>query len=121
MASNAIAGTASFTIDGNTYLLAGKASYRVSSTENETLRGQDGVHGVKVMPQAGKISFTGRDSGAVKMQTLADVIDGTVVLSLVNGKTVIGRNMWRTGDVPEVDTEEGTFDVEFESNDVAEF
>ena len=121
MASNAIAGTASVTVDGNSYLLAGKGTYKVSSTANETLKGQDAVHGVKKMPDAGKISWTGRDTGAVKMQTLADADDVTVVLSLVNGKTVIGRNMWRTGEVPEVDTEEGTFDVEFESADVTEF
>lgn len=121
MADNRIAGMASITVDGTTYSVAGKGAYKVSSTNNETLKGQDGVHGVKVMPDAGKISWTGRDSGALKMQTLADAIDVTVVLSLVNGKTVIGRNMWRTGEVPEVDTEEATFDVEFESADVAEF
>lgn len=117
---NRIAGVASVTIDGRAYSIAGEGTYRTSSPTRETLKGQDGVHGYSEMPGAGKISWKGRDSGAVSMGALNAASNVTVVLSLANGKIVIGRNMWRTGEPAEVNTEDGTFSIEFESDDVTE-
>ncbi len=120
MADNLIAGIASVAVNGNTYSIVGEGTWRPSSTTNETLKGQDGVHGVKAMPEAGKISWNGRDSSGIKISDLNDATDATVVLSLVNGKTIIGRNMWRTGDPIEVNSEEASFAVAFEGPDVTE-
>lgn len=117
---NRIAGFAFVTIDGRSYSIAGEGAYRVSTAKRETLTGQDGVHGYSEMPNAGKISWKGRDSGSLSMTVLADITDATVVLQLANGKVVTARNAWRTGEPPEVNSEDGTFTVEFESADVTE-
>lgn len=120
MADNRLAGTAFVTIDGKNYAIVGEGSYRTNTSTRETLKGQDGVHGYKEMPEPGMISWKGRDSAAVSIQALNDAVDATVVLELANGKSIIGRNMWRAGDPIEVNSEEGTFELKFEGPDVTE-
>lgn len=117
---NRLAGIASVTIDGVSFSIVGEGNYRTASAKRETLTGQDGVHGYSEMPGAGKISWKGRDSGTVSIEALNNASNVTVVLSLANGKTIIGRNMWRTGEPIEVNTEDASFSVEFESPDVSE-
>lgn len=118
---NRIAGVASVTIDGRAYSIAGEGSYRPSGSKRDPLYGQDGYHGYSEMPIGGKITWKGRDSGALSIGTLSEAYDATVVLSLANGKTIIGRNMVRVGEGPiVVNTEDGTFDCEFEGPDVTE-
>ncbi|MDR3408471.1 MAG: phage tail tube protein [Methylovirgula sp.] len=117
---SALAGTITVTIDGVPYAISGTCNYLVSSTERETLKGQDGVHGFKEMPKEGWISFHGRDSGAVSMKKLNAVDNSTVVAALANGKVIIGNGMWRDGDPAEVNTEDGSFDIKFASGDVTE-
>lgn len=118
--SQLLAGTAFVTVDGVPYSIVGQGTYRPSGVKRETLMGQSGVHGYSEMPQPGKISWQGRDSGNLNIQALNQAVNVTVVLSLANGKTVIGRNMWRVGDLIEVNSEDATFNVEFEGNDVNE-
>lgn len=115
-----LAGIASVTIDGVAYSIVGEGTYRPSTNTRETLKGQSGVHGYSEMPNAGKISWKGRDSSDVVIAALNDATNATVVLSLANGKTIIGRNMWRVGESIEVNTEDGSFSVEFEGVDVVE-
>lgn len=117
---NLLAGTASVTIDGVSYAISGEGTYRPSTTKRETLTGQDGVHGYSELPHPGKISWKGRDSSAVAIAALNGATNVTVTLVLANGKTIIGRNMWRVGDPIEVNTEDATFSVEFEGADVTE-
>lgn len=120
--STAIAGYLSATIDGQSYNVAGEGTYRVSAGgKRESAMGQDGYHGFTQMPIAGKISFKGRDTAAVSISALSSFAGGTIVLALANGKTIIGRNMVRIGDAPiEVNTEDGTFPVDFEGPEVTE-
>ncbi|HEX7850136.1 MAG TPA: phage tail tube protein [Sphingomonas sp.] len=117
---NRLAGTAFITINGVSFSISGEANYRPSGSNRETLKGPDGVHGFKEMPFEGRISFKGRDSNAVQIGLLNEATNQTVVLVLANGKTIIGRNMWRVGDPIEVATEDATFTVEFEGPDVKE-
>jgi len=118
---NAIAGAASVTIDGRAYNIAGEGSYQPSGNSRAALSGQDGYHGYSEMPLPGKITWKGRDSGALSISALSEASDVTVVLSLANGKTVIGRNMTRMGEGPiSVNTEDGTFDCDFTGPDVVE-
>ena len=118
---NRLAGVASVTIDGRAYSISGEGSYQPSGSKREALSGQDGYHGYSEMPLPGKISWKGRDSGGLSISALSDATDATVVLSLANGKTIIGRNMTRMGDAPiAVNTEDATFDVEFYGPDVTE-
>jgi hypothetical protein len=118
--SNRLAGVAYVTVDGAAYAIAGDGTYRTSSVSRETLMGQDGYHGVKEMPTAGRIAWRGRDGQGVSIQTLSDSANVTVVLELANGKTIIGRNMTRVGEPLEVNTEEATFDIAWEGPDVSE-
>lgn len=117
---NRLAGVASVTVDGTANSISGEGTYRPSVAKRETLMGQDGYHGYSEMPQAGKISWKGRDSGAINIAALNNASNASVVLILANGKTIIGRNMARVGDPIEVNTEDGTFSVEFEGPDVTE-
>ncbi|MBI0533263.1 phage tail tube protein [Sphingomonas sp. TX0522] len=120
MATNMIAGTAYLTVDGRSVQLVGEFSYRPTQGNNETLLGMDGVHGVKSTPAAGMIKAKLRDSGAIPVADLANATDVTVVAQLANGKTVIGRNMWRAGEPVEVDTEDASFAIQWEGADVRE-
>ncbi len=119
MSKNLLAGTASVVANGVNYMLVGDLSYDPSTVKRETKSGQDGVHGFSEMPKAGKISGTFRDSGSLTVADFNAMTDTTVVLSLANGKTVIGRNMW-TIDAQEVKTAEGTFEVSWEGPIVTE-
>ena len=118
--SNRLAGVAYVTIDGRAHSIVGQGTYRPSTSKRETLKGQDGVHGYSEMPEAGMIKWQGRDSGSISIKDLNEVSNATVVLELANGKTVVGRNMWRVGEPVEVNTEDATFEVAFESPDVTE-
>lgn len=117
---NLLAGTAYVTIDGKSYTLVGELGYRVSQGTRETLKGMDGIHGYKETPTEGMIKGAFRDSGTLSVKTLADASDITVVAELANGKTIVGRNMWRAGEPVEVDTEEAKFTIQWESADVRE-
>lgn len=117
---NRLAGFLSLTIDGRSYSVSGAGTYRLSANKRETLTGQDGVHGYSEMPQPGKIAWNGRDGNGTLIKTINDATDVTLVMSLANGKIIVGRNMWRTGDPIEVNTEDATFAVEFEGEDVSE-
>lgn len=120
MADNRIAGTAFFTAGGTRYALVGEASYRVSTPKRETKTGLDGVHGVKETPSAGQIKVKIRDGSAVSLTALGQMIDETIMLELINGKTVIGRNMWFVGDEggPSADADEAEIELTFEGPDV---
>ena len=118
-AKNRLAGTASITANGQTYMLVGELSYNPSTVKRETLMGQDGVHGFKETPRQGRISGTFRDSGDLTVADVNAMNNATVVAELANGKTIIGRNMW-TVDDQEVKTAEGTYEVVWEGPSVTE-
>lgn len=115
---NRLAGIASVTIDGQSFSIVGEGTYVLSASTRATLKGQSGVEGYSEMPNEGKISWKGRDSSSVDIAALNDAVNATIVLSLANGKTIIGRNMWRTGDPVSVNTEDGSFSIEFDGPDV---
>ncbi len=119
IAQGLLAGTATISIDGQTYLLVGELTWRVASVSRETLVGMDGPHGFKETPIPGFISATLRDANNITVADLNAMTNVTVVCSLANGKTIIGRNMW-TVDAQEVKSAEGTFEVRFEGPFVEE-
>ena len=120
MAQTAQAGIAYITVDGKSVRLVGEASYKLAGEKREPLVGMDGVHGYKSTPDAGTIKFTGRDAKDVDLATLNNATESTVVLEMVNGKTIVGRNMWRNGELIEAKADDATFDVEFAGLDVTE-
>lgn len=118
--NNMIAGTAYLTIDGRQVQLVGEFGYRPTQLTVETLKGMDGIHGAKGTPEPGMIKATLRDNGAISVQDLGNATDVTVVAVLANGKTIVGRNMWRAGEPLEVNAEEATFSIQWEGADVVE-
>lgn len=119
-ATNRLAGMAYVTVDGRSVAIAGEGTYRPDSETRETLLGQDGYHGYKAMPAAGRIAWRGRDSGNVSIRDLGANSNTTVVLELANGKTVVGRNMVRVGEPIEVNSEEATYEIAWEGPSVKE-
>lgn len=115
-----LAGTMSATVDGKTYNIVGEGTYAVSDVSRQTLKGQNGVHGYSEVEEPGKMSWKGRDASDVSIAALNSATNATVVFVLANGKTIIGRNMWRVGDLIEVNTEDASFSVDFEGPDVSE-
>lgn len=117
--SNALAGKAYVSVDGQTLMAAGAFEYSPSKVTRETLTGQDAVHGYSEKPIAGHISGTIRDSGDLSVASLNNMTDVTVVLELANGKFVTGRNMW-TVESQTSKSEDGTIEVKWEGPSVTE-
>jgi hypothetical protein len=119
--SNAfIAGTAYFSVDGKNYALVGELSYKLSGTNNTDLNGMDGFHGMKTVPMPGAIKGKIRNGRGVDIAAVNAMANVTVTVELINGKTVVGRNMFRFGEPVEVTGEDATFDLELRGADVRE-
>lgn len=117
--ANLLAGTASVTVDGATYLVEGGFKYNPSKVSRESLTGMDSVHGFKEKIIAPSISMSLRDTGGLTVASVNAMTNVTVVAQLANGKTIIGRNMW-TVESQEVESEDAKFEVKFEGPAVTE-
>lgn len=115
-----VAGIVAMSIDGVAYTVRGKCTYRVSQVERETIRAQSGIAGFKEMPIQGRIAASLQDAGGLSVALLNFLTSSTITLQLANGKGVTGTGMWQV-ETPDVDTEEGTFDIAFEGALVEEF
>lgn len=113
MADIANTGIAYLSVDGVTYRLVGELTYDPGLVDRETQKGQDGIHGQKIMPRAPYISGNFRDSSGLTVADFNAMDDVTVFCQLVSGKTVTGRDMWQVGETA-VNTEEGTLSVRWE-------
>jgi hypothetical protein len=113
MATNRIAGIASVTVDGLSYLLQGELEWSPSTVTRETMAGEDQIHGYKEMPVSGYISMVLRDTGGLAVEDFNQMTDVTVNIQLANGKSVVGNNMWTVKE-QEVKSTEATFPVRFE-------
>ncbi|MCW5761359.1 MAG: phage tail tube protein [Phenylobacterium sp.] len=116
--SQAIAGTAFVSANGKRYRLVGELSYRISGETREAKNGADGFHGHKSKFMNGMIKMKLRNDGTYPLSELADMVDVTVQAQLANGKTVIGRNMFQSGEPPTADAEEAEIEITFEGPDV---
>ena len=117
--AQALAGTATLSVDGRNYLLEGSFRYSPSSKTRESLVGMDGVHGFKEMPSPAFMSGTLRDTQGLSVADLNAMTNVTVVAQLANGKNVVLRNGWTVG-VQEVDSVDGKVDVRWEGPTVLE-
>lgn len=118
MADNPIAGVAYISANGKRYRLVGEATYRCSGVVREAKMGADGYHGRKEKPIQGMIKVKLRNSQDVPHSEINGMVDATVTLELANGKTVIGRNMFQSGEPITADAEEGEQEVTWEGPDV---
>ncbi|UMR99565.1 phage tail tube protein [Escherichia coli] len=119
MSRNAIAGTCTVTVNGVSVNVGGSFRYAVSSKRRETLTGMSGIHGFKESYVASFIEMTIRDTGSLSLEDIGNYTDVTVAAYLVNGKTVIGQNMWIVNS-QEMNNDDGTFTARFEGVSVTE-
>lgn len=115
-----IAGVAFITLAGRARALSGEAAYQVSGVVREAVVGQSGFQGYKEKIVPGNITGKFRDGQDVSLTELNGVTDETVILELANGKTVIGRNMFWSGEQPKADAEEAEIEFKFEGPDVTD-
>jgi hypothetical protein len=117
--SQARAGTAYMTVNGEAIDVAEDATWDATTVTRESLVGLSGPQGFKETPKVGQIKATIRDAGNLSVTAFNGMKAATVILSLVNGKTITGDQMWTT-EVGAVNAKDGTFDVTFEGNSVIE-
>jgi hypothetical protein len=121
MATSLLAGTATLTVNGQSYALRGQFGYRPGIVGRTTIAGMDGIHGYKEKPIASQIKAQLTDTGTLSVASINQMVNVTLVAQLANGKTIVGSNMWTAGDdAQNVDSEEAQFDVVWESNNVTE-
>ena len=114
-----LAGVTGLTIDGNAYMVVSDVTWSPARWKRETLVGLDSVHGFSEVPIQGYVEATLRDSGEISVGDFNDMRCVEVLVSLANGKIVGGSNMWCTSAL-EVRAAEGTFQVRFDGQTVAE-
>jgi hypothetical protein len=114
MAIHRRGGILSFNIDGQVYEAKGNFTYNLGYPLREEVIGADGVHGYKETHQASYIEGEFTDSVNVDLAALVNISDVTVTLSLGNGKAIVLRQAWYSGD-GNVQTEEGNITVKFTS------
>lgn len=113
--TGAVGGIAFVSVPGGPdFRLVGQASYKPGEVDREPAPGMDGGHGFTEKPVISSIKGQFRDSGGLAVAGIRKLVGATVVLELINGKTVTGSNMW-TAAAEEVDAAEGTFSVEFQT------
>ncbi|MGP3594309.1 phage tail tube protein [Vagococcus sp. WN89Y] len=118
--SRRLAGTAYVTADGVSIMVAGQFQYRPSGVERTTLSGMDGVHGYSEKPVPGFISIQVRDNSGVTVEYFNGLTNTTVSAELANGKTIVGTGMWAVN-TQDVNSEDATFTLRFESDSVKEY
>lgn len=114
-----LAGTVSFTIDGDTWDVVGDCEYSAVSVLRETMGGQSRIEGFSVMPKACYISANLRDRADKAVFSLNQIEGSTITVQLANGKVVTGVQMWQVGEIG-VRTQEASFPIRFESDLVIE-
>ncbi len=119
--SRRLAGVISWAIDGDAWDVVGPLEYQPTDVTVEDMKGQSGVEGYSEMPQVGIISVKLRDRGDETVQSLAAKRNATISATLANGKSVYGAGMWRSGEPPRVNSQDGTFDIEFHGPSVTEY
>lgn len=119
MAAQLIGGVAYLKIAGAQYSLKGKFEWSPQKFTREGVPGQDGPHGFTKKPKIPSMKATLSDLGGVSVSTLADLENITLITELANGKVVTLMDAWVKGDIT-VNSEEGTYDVEFEGMDFLE-
>lgn len=114
-----LAGVVAATIDGDSWDVVSDCEYDSTTVKREGLVGQTAAAGYSEMPKFGFISFTLRDRPDQTVYSLNQKTNSTVIVQLANNKTVYAYGAFQTGEIS-VATEQGTFQVRFESPAVVE-
>ena len=106
-------------IDGETLDAKGNFTYNLGRPMREAVVGHDNVHGYKEVPQVAFIEGEITDRGTLDLSGVLQADEVTVTLNLANGKTVVLRDAWFSGEGTG-NTEEGNVAVRFEGRDAEE-
>ena len=119
MASNAIAGTLSFSINGKTVNLKGAFKVRVGGVSRKPVVGPDGVHGYTQENNAPGFDADLTDSGGMSVQALQALDGVTAQADLLNGKSYVLNNAW-TAEAQELDAIAGTITFQMDATSCTE-
>jgi len=108
--STPVGGTFIFKVDGRQYRVKGSFTYNLGYPKREPEVGPDGLHGFTIMPQPSRIEGEITDATDVDKAALLTLRNATVTLELINGKTVVMREAFYTGD-GDTTTERGAFQI----------
>ena len=107
-----LAGITAFSVNGSAFPVI-EFTWDPAISENETMTSLSGVDGYAQKPVAPFISGKFRDSAAVSVTGFTTLNNATVVVTLANGKQVVGHNLWYVGR-PGVSGADAGFDFRFE-------
>lgn len=107
-----LAGISSFTVEGSAFAVI-EFSWDTGTIERETMTSLSGVDGYAEKPVAPYISGKFRDSQNVNVTAFTNLSSATVVVTLANGKRIVGHNLWYVGR-PGVSGTDAGFDFRFE-------
>lgn len=114
-----LAGIATLTINGDSFDVVSDLEWSTVRVTREVLKGQTRVEGYSEMPTECFISARLRDRSDYAIQDLNGLTDATIVVQQANGKTILGDQMFQSGELT-VNTQEGTFNVRFIGPEVTE-
>lgn len=112
MAGNKRAGILYFKRNGTVLDAKGNFTYNLGRVKREAIIGADRVHGFKEMPQAPRIEGEITDKGDLSVADILNSEDETITLELRNGKTVVLKEAFYSGD-GDIGTEEANIQVIF--------
>lgn len=108
-----VGGIIDLKVNGQVQNAKGAFTYNIGSNKRTGVAGADVVHGYTETVQVPYIEGEITDRQTLNLRDLLDMTDGTVVLGLANGKSIVLRNAWYAGE-GEGNTEEGAIGVRWE-------
>lgn len=119
MADQRRAGLIQLQVGGVIQDAKGNFSWNLGVPKRETIVGSDGVHGYKETPQPCFIEGAITDRGTLDVAALAGGSGLTITLTTGNGKVIVLRNAWFSGEGT-ASTEEAEIPVRWEGQSAQE-
>lgn len=98
--------------NGELYSAKGSWTYNLGIPKRDIVLGSDSIHGYKELPQEPMIEGVITDNSELDVPTLLSITEATVTLQLANGKIIVLRDAFFSGD-GNVTTEEGEIAAKF--------
>lgn len=113
--TNRRSGIIFISVNGVNYDAKGNFNYNLGGFQREAIAGADRIHGYKEMPKIAFIEGEITDRSNLDVAELQAIDNATVTLELANGKTIVLREAWFSGEGT-VGTEEANIALRFEAN-----
>lgn len=116
---NRVAGRLFFSIDGQQYSVKAGVTYNLGKAKRESMSSAAHKHFYKETPQVPSISGDLIDDGSIDVSKFLELDGVTITVELANGKTIVLRNAWQSGE-GQVSTEESNISFKFEGESAEE-